>query len=1011
MNVDRGGIMTGMELQKISPSHWCRVGVCLTAWSLTLSIAAEEDSDRKHAAARAVLEARCLACHGPDVQESNLRLDSRAAMLRGGDFGPAVVLGQADGSEILRRVKTNNADDAMPPEGDRLSKDEVDALAAWINDGAPWPGSDDEAAEQVPDARLGHWAWQPIARPVIPERVAVFAALQGVEPERNPIDFFVRARLVGAGLQPTAMADRRTLIRRLTFDLIGLPPTPEEVEAFVNDDGPEAYDSLVQRLLDSPRYGERWARHWLDVVHYGDTHGYDKDKPRPHAWPYRDYVIRALNADKPYARFVEEQVAGDILAPYTADGNEATGFIAAGPWDVIGHREVPETKTDGKIARHLDRDDMVANTIGSFCSVTIHCAQCHNHKFDPISQEDYYSLQAVFAAIDREDRKYSTDPAVTAKATALDAERRSLEGRRDSLQKAINPKLREIERQLASPGKPNGKNPTAAYGYHSGIVARQDVEKWVQLDLLERRELREVRLFPCFDEFNNIGGGFGFPVRYRVEVSDDPAFAEKTTAIVDRTAEDVANPGVTPQVFGVEAAGRYLRVTATRLAPRQNDFIFALAEIEVRAADGKNLAVEAIVTSLDSIEAGPRWQRTNLIDGLSPAGEDGGIEALKAQREELFAKAEDPAQVAAYREVVADLNRVTADLKSLPPMPVVFAAATQVRRGEPRTIQVLSRGNVLSPTYEVGPGSLSLLDPLGQEGLRSRFELPSDHAEGDRRVALARWLTDPANPLTWRSIVNRVWQYHFGTGIVATSSDFGRMGDPPSHPELLDWLATRFRDGGGSLKELHRLIVSSATYRQECRSREDFAAIDGDNRLLWRQNRQRLEAEAIRDAVLAAAGTLDLTMGGPGWQDFKVEHPAHSPHYRYDMADPADRSTWRRGVYRFIVRSQTQPFMTVLDCADPSMRVEKRTESLSALQALALLNNGFMVVQAEEFAMRVQREAGDDPGKQVRRACGLAIGREPTAAEAEELVRLTEDHGLAATCRAIFNLNEFSFVD
>lgn len=972
---------------------------------------AAADASKPHATARALLLDRCTDCHGADGAESGLRLDSRASLLKGGDFGPAVVLGKGATSELIRRVTSGNADETMPPDGPRLSADEVAALTAWIDAEAPWPGSDDAAVEDTRDPRLDHWAWQPIASPAVPPSVADFAGLPDVEAERNPIDFFVRARLAKEGLEPSPVADRRTLIRRLAFDLTGLPPTPKEIEAFVNDSSPQAYEQLVTRLLNSPRYGERWARHWLDVVHYGDTHGYDKDKLRPNAWPYRDYVIRALNSDKPYARFVEEQVAGDVLYPETADGYEATGFIAAGPWDHIGHREVPETKTDGKIARHLDRDDMVANTIGSFCSVTIHCAQCHNHKFDPITQDDYYSLQAVFAAIDREDRQYSTDPAVMKKAAALEAEKKSLEGRRESLQKAISPKLRELEQKIANPAKRTGKNPTAAYGYHSGITSKQETKKWLQLDLSQRHELREVKLFPCYDDFNNIGAGFGFPLRYRVEVSDDPAFEAGVFTVVDHTAADVANPGTKLQILTSEVAGRYLRVTATKLAPRQNDFIFALAEIEVRGSDGTNLAKAATVTALDSIEAGPRWQRTNLIDGQSPAGADNSLESLEAEREKLFAKAENPADVEAYRQVRVDLERVAAEQRALPPMKVVFAAHTRVRKGVPRTIHLLSRGNVNSPTREVGPGTLSLLEQLEAVALDSRFALPDDHAEGDRRVALAGWLTDPANPLTWRSIVNRVWQYHFGTGIVATSNDFGRMGEAPSHPQLLDWLATTFRDGGGSLKDLHRLIVTSATYRQQSRSRDDFTAIDGGNRLLWRQKRQRLEAEAIRDAVLAAAGTLDLTMGGPGWQDFKIEHPQHSPHYRYDLADPADRSTWRRGVYRFIVRSQTQPFMTVLDCADPSMRVEKRTESLSALQALALLNNGFMVVQAEQFADRVQREAGDEPAAQARRAFALAIGRQPNAAETEDLVAVTRAHGLSNTCRAIFNLNEFSFVD
>ncbi|MFM8702309.1 MAG: DUF1553 domain-containing protein, partial [Planctomycetia bacterium] len=460
------------------------------------------------------------------------------------------------------------------------------------------------------------------------------------------------------------------------------------------------------------------------------------------------------------------------------------------------------------------------------------------------------------------------------------------------------------------------------------------------------------------------------------------------------------NPGI------AATQGRYVRIIATKLAPRKNDFIFALAEVRVTAADGTNVAVGSVVTSLDSIESPPRWQRTNVIDGQSPAAATGTVAALKAEREELLAAHRTPAVAAELEQLTADLAAVEAEKKKLPAMKLAYSATARKREGVPRTIHLLSRGSVLSPAHEVGPGTLTLVEPL-----TSRFDLPADHAEGDRRAALARWLADPKNPLTWRSIVNRVWHYHFGRGIVATPNDFGRMGSPPTHPELLDWLAAEFRDGGGSLKAVHRLICTSATYRQAATGEAACAAIDSGNDYLWRQNRRKLEAEAVRDAVLAAAGTLDLTMGGPGWQDFKIVHPEHSPHYRYDLADPADKSTWRRGIYRFIVRSQTQPFMTVLDCADPSMRVEKRNQSISALQALALLNNGFMTTQARHFAARVEREAGTDPAAQVERAFALALGRRPAAEERSALVAITAAHGLPNTCRAILNLNEFSFVD
>lgn len=963
--------------------------------------------------ARQLLTARCVECHGPDAQESNLRLDSPAGLQAGGEFGPVVISGNGQASELIRRVRSRNPEEQMPPDGPPLTTDEANQLQAWIDAGTPWPGGVMEA-EASRDERLDHWAWQPIAHEAIPEVSHAFDDLPGVEADRNPIDAFIRASLSTNALTPSPVADRRTLIRRLTFDLTGLPPSPEEIESFVHDPADDAYEQLVDRLLASPRYGERWARHWLDVVHYGDTHGYDKDKPRPNAWPYRDYVIRSFNEDKPYPRFVEEQIAGDVLYGETRDGHEAIGFIAAGPWDFIGHREVPETKTDGKIARHLDRDDMVANTIGTFASVTVQCAQCHAHKFDPVSQEDYYSLQAVFAAIDRDDLRFDADPAVAAKRQHLTALREEqaavMRGIDDAVAAAAGQQLVDLDAAIAA--IPAGDaNPGPAYGWHSEISPTSDTEKWVQVDLGQSVPLTEIVLRPCHDTFNNIGAGFGFPLRYRLEVSDDQDFREGVTLIASQEADDLANPGVSAVRHAAGVTARYIRVTATRLATRANDYIFALAELEAMGASTAdtppdNHALRASVSSLDSIEAAPRWGRANLVDGESPSAHGDEREALKAKRVALLETHRTPEQVQRLAEAAEGMRAADAGLAALPEQAAVYAGGSLVRKGDPRTIHLLSRGNVLAPTREVRPGTLSLI-----ANLESRFDLPGDHAEGDRRAALAYWLTDPANPLIWRSLVNRVWHYHFGQGIVDTPSDFGRMGGAPSHEALLDWLANEFREGGGSLKDLHRLIVTSATYRQVSTSREDAAAIDADNRLLWRQNRRRLEAEAIRDAVLATAGTLDLTMGGPGWQDFVVEHPEHSPHYRYDLADPRDASTWRRSVYRFIVRSQTQPFMTCLDCADPSMRVARRNESVSPLQALALLNNGFMLVQAEKFAERLTREAGPSPITQIDLAYRLALGRAPDDIERQTLADLAERHGLANACRAILNLNEFAYVD
>ncbi|MFM7070709.1 MAG: DUF1553 domain-containing protein [Planctomycetota bacterium] len=987
-----------------------------------------------------LLQARCVGCHGPTMQEGGLRLDLREHALRGGDTGPAIVPRQTGEGELLRRVASQAKADRMPPKGEALSAAEIELLRRWIASGAEWPESSMKPSTDR-DPRLDHWAWKPLGRPTPPTRPKSLAASESTRPMAETaallirsgplvIDAYVREKLRTHALDLSPEADRRTLIRRLSFDLVGLPPSAEAIERFAADTREDAYERLVDELLASPRYGERWARHWLDVVHYGDTHGYDKDKPRPNAWPYRDYVIRALNEDKPYARFVEEQVAGDTLYPGTRDGIEAMGFIAAGPWDFIGHAEVPESKTDGKIARHLDRDDMVANTLGTFCSVTIHCAQCHNHKFDPFTQEDYYSLQAVFAALDRADRTYWADPHTGRLQAELAARKRTAETRRDELEAAARknagPALAELDRRIAAT-RVNGKpgNTAVEFGYHSAISNRVDAAKWVQIDLGESRALSAIVLRPCYDDYNNIGAGFGFPARYRVELSDDPAFppGAATVVIAARDDADQRNPGVAPERLDAGGRrGRYVRVTAVKLAPRSNDYIFALAELEAIDTEGENRARRAAVTALDSIEAGPRWGKKNLIDGHAPtAPETTPVMKLAAERDELLRRALDASSFAALESTQRELADIAAELSKLPPPSVVYAgtihqgngafAGTGTSGGQPRSIAILQRGNVTQRGREVSAGAISAFPMLS-----GRFELPTNHREGERRAALARWLVSPRNPLTWRSIVNRVWQYHFGRGLVETSNDFGRMGTAPTHPDLLDWLACEFHDGGGSLKQLHKAIVLSATYRQSSGDGPpDRAArarsIDSDNRLLWRQQRRKLEAEAIRDAVLAVSGKLDLRMGGPGYQDFVVLHPEHSPHYEYHLADPNDPATWRRSVYRFLVRSQTQPFMTSLDCADPSMRVERRNESVSAIQALALLNNGFMVAQAAHFADRVRREAGDEPLAQVDLSVRLALGRLPTADERAALADFLRAEGLANVCRVLINLNEFAFVD
>jgi mono/diheme cytochrome c family protein len=732
-------------------NRWILSAFAILIGATPLRLLADEAIFRERVAS--ILERHCVSCHSGAKPKGGLSLVTSKQAFAGGESGAAVVSGKPDEGTLLEYISGDQPE--MPKDAKPLPADDVAAIRRWIEAGASWPEGIELADKKQNDTDW--WSLKPLIRPSIPQLKNEWI--------RTPIDAFILTTHEEHRLKPSPEADRRTLIRRLYFDLLGLPPSPEEADAFVADNDPQAYEKLVDRLLAMPQYGERWGRHWLDVVHYGDTHGYDKDKVRPHAWPYRDYVIRAFNEDKSYSRFIEEQLAGDKLVSGAPEGVIATGFIVAGPFDFVGQIEVREGTVDKAITRNLDRDDMVPTAMNTFNSMTVQCARCHNHKFDPITQEDYYSLQAVFAGIDRADRPY-----------------------------------------------------------------------------------------------------------------------------------------------------------------------------DAGSSDGKKQLVFAAASD------------------------------FKPDRE--------------FRPT----------------------------RGKARQVHVLHRGSEKSPGTEVGPGTASYLPDLG-----SRFEVAGDANEGERRIALARWLTDNRNSLTWRSIVNRIWQYHFGRGIVDSPNDFGRMGALPSHPELLDWLAVEFRDGGQfvakpqSIKQLHRLICTSAVYRQGSAGNAAFDKIDGGNQFLWRMNRRKLEAEAIRDSVLAVSGKLNSKLGGPGFQDFGFRDD-ESPHYTYADYDPDDPKSQRRSVYRFIVRSVPSPFMTTLDCADSSTQVAKRNETLTPLQSLALLNNKFMVRMAQHFAARAEGAAAD-LRSQTTVAWRLAFTRNPTEGELAAVMKYAEKHGLANACRLIFNLNEFAFVD
>jgi mono/diheme cytochrome c family protein len=947
-----------------------------------------------------IFAAHCYACHGADKQESGLRLDRKDDALKGGDGGAAIIAMKGGESPLVDRIASSDPDLQMPPKGERLTVEQIAVIRAWIDQGANW----DE-----------HWSLKPLARPEAPN------ATDGAT-VRNSIDAFVTAKLNSQGLKQSPEADRRTLIRRVTIDLTGLLPTPDEVAAFVASNKPDAYEQLVERLLSSPRYGERWARHWMDTVHFAETHGNDQDRPRPNAWPYRDYLIQSFNEDKPYARFVAEQIAGDVLYPKDPQATVALGFLSAGPWDESSLMSIADDTTDKKIAQMLDRDDMLSTTISTFVSATVHCARCHNHKFDPISQADYYSLQAVFAGVDRAERPFGPDAKSHVRRASLSRRQQEIDTATSEELLACAAEVAAIEQkfiasrnsmwQVLTPAAVSSANGSSAKQLEDGSLLysgdRPEKDVYTLEFDLKVEGISALRLELLTDDtlpFNGPGrqdngnlhlseiklavlpadGGEAKPVEIASAQSDFDQAGWGVAAAIDGKPETAW--GIYPEVGRSHLAAfvlrepiaqpTRLRVTLEQLHGRHH--LIGRPRVAVTTVAQPAIA-KAIPPAISTILDLPSSGRT-------------------AQQQSELAR------------FLLKWN-VESELAALPPPKVVYAATNRFKAEEnfrpaekPRSIHILNRGDIGQPREEASAGTLSCI-----EGLPARFALADPHNEGERRAALARWLIDPQNVLTWRSIVNRVWQYHFGRGIVDTPNDLGLMGGQPSHPELLDWLAVEFRDRGGSLKELHRLIVSSATYRQASQHLPEAAQLDAENRLLWRMNRTRLDAESIRDAVLQVSGKLDLTMGGPSVKQF-VESPGiHiTPNVDYRSFDADSPNNFRRSIYRFLFRTLPDPFMDSMGCPDGAQLTPKRDEAFTALQALSLLNNQFILRQSEYAAERIAKAAPDLRGR-IKAFYQLALLRDPTEDESLRWEKYAAQHGLANVCRMIFNSNEFLFV-
>lgn len=983
-----------------------------------LSIAglnAETVSFEKHIVP--ILREHCMECHGPNESKGGLLLHTRQSLLKGGKHGAVIQPGSAEKSELMKMITSGAPGESpeMPKKNTPLKQQEVAWIAEWINAGAQWPENFVVREKLVGEGRL--WSVNPlqnVSPPTTPNTPSSW--------EKNPIDRFIYSKLQRNHLKPSPPADRRKLFRRAKFDLLGLPATSAEIEAFIKDTDPRAWEKLIDQMLDSPHYGERWARHWLDIAHFADTHGFERDKLREHAWRYRDYVIRSLNNDKPYNQFLREQIAGDVMDPDNVDSVIATGFLSAGPWDYVGQ---VETKSDQlkREARALDLDDMVTQVMTATVAMTVNCARCHNHKLDPISQEDYYSLWAVFAGVKRGDRDISdaATKVYTGKKAEIEKRLRQLSFDLASLQgKSVD--LADIVGNgngFGTGTKAHGLDPrNAALKTRSfGVLGKTKATKFAK----SKHEFVDGVFIPDAGDGKKgvVISTTGLTLTDLPDTSGEawdairhgPVASQDITTLngIDYNKKDHsilglhANAGITYDLAAIRKTIGQIDLSFESVVGYGGKNDKGRADIRIYL-DGKIVFKQAGLGMKDGgfpvrIPLSTKTHFLTLVstDGGNGIGFDqiffGDPRLIPVQSHQLTDAEQNKIDRLGKEKLAVEL-----ELKNLGTPPKFYGIVSE----KAPAVHVLYRGNTETPGAQVTPGSLSSVSELD-----SRFD-SEETSEGQRRLALANWLVNPKNPLTRRVIVNRIWHWHFGQGIVKTPSDFGLGGDSPSHPELLDWLAEEFLRKNWSIKKMHRLILTSQTYRQSSEFNAKASAVDSDNRLLWRVAPRRNDAESLRDSVLFVSGKINLTMGGPGFRDFNYKE-AYAPIYTYVTPDSPE--LWRRSIYRFVVRGTPQPFMTTLDCPNPANLTPARSTTTTALQSLALFNNDFILRQTRYFADRVVREAGASYDAQATLAFQLAFGRKPSKDERQLSIQLIKTDSLFALCRSLFNANEFVYLD
>jgi hypothetical protein len=968
-------------------------------------------------AAAPILARHCLDCHNPSELKGGLDLTTAGGLAGGGDSG-AVTHESVDESLLWQRVAAGE----MPPEG-ALDETERESLRKWLAAGATWDSGPIDRFKYSSGKRAGYdwWSLQPVSRPNLPE-------VRNADWCRNEIDRFVLARLEQAGIEPAPAASARSLARRLALDLIGLPPDDAALIQAENDEG---YGKLVDRLLGSRHHGERWARHWLDVVRFGESQGFEYDRMRPTAYRYRDWVIGALNDDLPYDEFVRQQLAGDVLYPGNTQATIASGFLVAGPWDEAGQRQ--QSAAMRAVVRQDELEDLLAVTSQTFLGLTVNCARCHDHKFDPITQVEYYQLAAALSGVVHGERPIAEKEFIShcrADAEALAKRsaqlRQALAGleaparERILAQRAIEAVETPVPEPLArwdfsysSQDQVGGLHVELAGSarleegalrlagelpWAKSIPLTQDLkektlEVWVQLDNLEQRGGAAMGIQSLDGaQFDAIVFGEQEPGKWmagsdgfsRTQSFHGEMEAEATQRFVPLAIVYHADGRIEAYRDGQPYGRAYASGGPATFRAGKAQVVFGLRHVPV---DPGRLLTGAV-------------QRAQLYGRALSAAEvaaSAGTTSRYVSGDEIVSElsAADQAQRGQWlreMEMLAEQERRAANTTTY---------AVTPKQSEPT--HVLARGNPGQPLDVVSANGLKAV------GVGAEWGLEPDVPEGEARRRLAEWITGKENPLFARVIANRLWHYHFGVGLVDTPNDFGFNGGRASHPELLDWLASELMAQGYRLKPIHRLIVTSATYRQAVARQAEGERIDADNRLLWRGSVRRIDAEALRDSMLFAAGELNLEAGGPGFFDFEAYQRSGTQFFA--PRDLVGATFQRRSVYRTWARGGRSPLLDVFDCPDPSTTTPRRAVTTTPLQALAMWNGEFSLRMAEALAHRAEREAGESLEAQVARVYRLAWQRDATGDELQSGIELAREHGLPALCRVVFNSSEFLYVD